>query len=90
MIPIMTNQQKLQVLKNLTGPELFSLIVEELGSGPVYIPPDAERAIQEPRNLKIRAEFYGPEFEGVPLEKVYQALAERHGLCTRQIKRILK
>lgn len=86
----MTNQQKLQTLRNLTGPELFSVIVKELGSGPVYIPPDGDGAIREPRNLKIQVDFLSSEFEGEPLGKVYQVLAERYNLSTRQIKRILK
>ena len=29
----MTNQQKLQTLRNLTGPSLYSVIIKELGPG---------------------------------------------------------
>ena len=57
----MTNQQKLQTLRNLTGPSLYSVIIKELGPGTIHIPLDD--GIPESRNLKIRAEFNSPEFE---------------------------
>ena len=83
----MTNQQKLQTLRNLTGPSLYSVIIKELGPGTIHIPLDD--GIPESRNLKIRAEFNSPEFEEKPLEVIYRTLAERHNLSTRQIRRIL-
>lgn len=83
----MTNQQKLQTLRNLTGPSLYSVIIKELGPGTIHIPLDD--VIAESRNLKIRAEFNSPEFEEKPLEVIYRTLAERHNLSTRQIRRIL-
>lgn len=79
----MTNQQKLQTLRNLTGPSLYSVIIKELGPGTIHIPLDD--GIPESRNLKIRAEFNSPEFEEKPLEVIYRTLAERHNLSTRQI-----
>lgn len=83
----MTNQQKLQTLRNLTGPSLYSVIIRELGHGTIHIPLDD--GITESRNLKIRAEFDSPELKEKPLGVAYKTLAERHNLSTRQIKRIL-
>lgn len=74
----MTNQQKLQTLRNLTGPSLYSVIIKELGPGTIHIPLDD--GIPESRNLKIRAEFNSPEFEEKPLEVIYRTLAEHYNI----------
>ncbi|MGI5962487.1 MAG: Mor transcription activator family protein [Lawsonibacter sp.] len=85
----MTNQQKLQALYDLTGPGLFMKIIEEIGPGHVFFPKDISRARREIRDISIRADFYSEEFFGMPNGIVYHILAERYGLSTDRIRKII-
>lgn len=86
----MTNQQKLQVLYDLTGPTLFQIIIEQLGPGTICIPKRIDRARRNKRNTAIRADFRSPEFSGMKYQEIYKALGERYELSPDHIRKIIQ
>lgn len=86
----MTNQEKLQNIYDLTGPELFSLIIQAAGPGEtLHVPKNVEPVRRKARNRAIKLEFYSPEFKGMTNKDIYQTLAERYGLSSDRIRKII-
>lgn len=86
----MTNQEKWQNIYDLTGPKLFSLIIQAAGPGEtLHVPKNVESARRKARNRAIRLEFYSPEFKGMTNKQIYQVLAERYGLSPDRIRKII-
>lgn len=85
----MTNQQKLQKIYDLTGRELFTQIIQEVGPGTISIPKDVNRARRESRDIAIRADFFSDEFAGMKHRDICRVLSGRYGLSVDRIRKII-
>ena len=76
-----TNLIRIEILRDLIGPDLFRTVVETLGGQQLRIPSRAEHFNILDRNRRIKEMYYG----GIP----YEQIAEMFDLSLDRVRKII-